>query len=266
MTVRISFAARSEVGHVRSSNEDNLYCNGVTMTASTRERPFFLAGITESPAIFAVCDGMGGEDCGELASLTAVEDLAGHSRNILHNLMDADSEVQKYVTDTNTKLLGIMRRERIQMGTTLALVVAGGNTFTAYNLGDSRIYRVNNGRLLRITDDHTVAEEKMRLGYITAQQAEESRERHMLMRFLGLYDDEVGIAPDINGPFEYGENTRVLLSSDGLNEMLAFRDIAAIMTSSATPKDAVNSLVEGALLNGGRDNVTCIVLEFLKEE
>lgn len=267
MTVKISFAARSETGKVRSSNEDNLYCNGVTMTASTRERPFFLAGITEAPAVFAVCDGMGGEDCGELASLTAVEELSSHARNILHNLIDANHEVNEYVSNTNTKLLEIMRDQNIQMGTTLALVVAGENYFTVYNLGDSRIYRTNeDGRLLRATDDHTLAEEKMRMGYITAQKAEESRERHMLMRYLGMYDDEVGVVPDVNGPYEYENKTRVLLSSDGLNEMVKFKDIAAIMQNSGNVSDAVNALVDAALFNGGHDNVTCIALEFQKEE
>ena len=259
MTVKLSFAARSETGKVRSSNEDNLYCNGISMTASTRERPFFLSGITTSPAVFAVCDGMGGEDCGELASLTAVESIAG--RNI-HDTED----VKHYVTDTNTKLLDIMRQENIRMGTTLALVLAGEDSFSAYNLGDSRIYRVNNGRLLRITDDHTVAEEKMRMGYINARKAEESRERHILTRYLGMYDDDCYLAPDVNGPYDYGENTRVLISSDGLNEMLGFKDIAQIMTRPGSVLDAVNALVNAAIMRGGVDNVTCIVLEFQKEE
>ena len=72
---KVKFAVRSDVGRVRTNNEDNLYCNGIVMTVSDRERPFFLAGITDTPAIFAVFDGMGGEDCGELASLTAAESL-----------------------------------------------------------------------------------------------------------------------------------------------------------------------------------------------
>ena len=63
MSVKIKFAARSEVGNVRTNNEDNLYCNGIIMSESDRERPFFINGMAESPAIFAVCDGMGGRDC-----------------------------------------------------------------------------------------------------------------------------------------------------------------------------------------------------------
>ena len=76
---RIKFAARSDVGKVRTNNEDNLFCNGVIMKEDERDKPFFINGICEAPCIFAVFDGMGGEDCGELASLTAAESLCEHA-------------------------------------------------------------------------------------------------------------------------------------------------------------------------------------------
>lgn len=82
------------------------------------------------------------------------------------------------------------------------------------------------------------------------------------MRYFGMYDDEAGVMPDVNGPYEYGSSTRVLLSSDGLNEMLDFKDIAEIMTSKRNVSDTVNALVDAALFRGGHDNVTCIVLDF----
>lgn len=260
MTSRIRFAARSETGKVRTNNEDNLYCNGIIMSADARDRPFFLAGMAEVPAVFAVCDGMGGESCGEVASLVAVESLGEHSEAIKNTGTRA---VQDYVSDANSRLLGIMREQNIRMGTTLALVVAGDEAFTAYNLGDSRIYRVKEGRLLRITDDHTVAEDKMRMGYLTALQAERSRERHILTRCLGI--DEYEAVPDVSEEYDFRENRRILLSSDGLNEMVSFRDIAAIMKNAQNVNDAVNNLVDAALFNGGHDNVTCIVLEAISE-
>ena len=110
MAVQVKFAVRSEVGNVRKNNEDNFYCNGIFMTVSERERPFFLSGITDTPAIFAVCDGMGGEDSGELASLTAVQTLQEHSRKILRNFIDADKGVNDYVADTNNKISSINLR------------------------------------------------------------------------------------------------------------------------------------------------------------
>lgn len=256
MSARIKFAARSEVGRVRTNNEDNLYCNGVFMTESARERPFFLSGITEAPCVFAVFDGMGGEDCGELASLTAAETLSGHSQDIMKS---PNASVQAFVDDTNAKLCEIMRSQAIRMGTTMAMAVLGQESFTVFNIGDSRGFRVNDGRLLRVTDDHTVAEDKVRLGLLTPAKAEVSRERHILTRCLGGLSGEA--VPDINGPYDFGANTGGLICSDGLTDMLRFPEIAGIMKAAANPEEAVNNLVDFALYKGGHDNVTCIVFE-----
>ena len=250
--MKVRFAARSDVGRVRTNNEDNLYCNGVFMTVSSRERPFFLNGVTECPCIFAVFDGMGGEDCGELASLTAAETLSRHSQGL---------SVQDFVNDSNKKLCEIMKSQFIRMGTTMAMAVLGQESFTVYNLGDSRVFRVNDGRLLRVTDDHTLAEDKVRMGLIPPAKAETDRDRHVLTRYLGVPDEEV--IPDINGPYDFVSNTGGLICSDGLTDMLRFPEIAGIMKASANPEEAVNNLVDFALNKGGRDNVTCIVFEVL---
>ncbi len=256
MSARIIFSARSEVGKVRTNNEDNLYCNGVFMTEAAREKPFVLNGITEAPSIFAVFDGMGGEDCGELASLTAAETLTRHSQDILNN---PDDSVQAFVDDTNRQLCGIMRSQAIRMGSTMAIAVLGQESFTVFNVGDSRVFRINDGRLLRVTEDHTVAEDKVRLGLLTPAKAEVSRERHILTRCLGSLSGES--RPDMNGPYSFAGNTGGLICSDGLTDMLRFPEIAGIMKAAANPEEAVNNLVDFALYKGGHDNVTCIVFE-----
>ena len=248
----IKFAVRSDVGKVRTNNEDNFYCNGIYMTVSERERPFFLTGTADLPCVFAVCDGMGGEDCGELASLTAVETLALHAKNL---------DVNKFVSDANNKICDIMKSQGVRMGTTLALAVADKNSFMLYNVGDSRIYRLNTERLLRVTDDHTLAEDKVRMGLITPARAEKDRDRHVLTRYLGIFDDIFGLVPDSYGPFDFDDTRRVLLCSDGLTDMLDYQDISVIMSNAENVSDAVNNLVDAALMKGGRDNVTCIVLE-----
>lgn len=270
MAVKVKFAVRSEVGNVRKNNEDNFYCSGIFMTVSERERPFFLSGITDSPCIFAVCDGMGGEDCGELASLTAVQTLQEHSRSILQGSVKPDESiayeaVHRYVQDTNKKLLDIMRSQGIRMGSTLVTAVIGEDSFTLYNLGDSRGFRVSNGRLLLVTDDHTVASEKVRMGLLTPAQGEKSRERNILTRFLGD-NEEWGAMPDASRRFMFTENTGGLMCSDGLTDMLTFREIAEIMKDCNEPSDAVNKLVDSALEHGGHDNVTCMVFSIEKGE
>ena len=185
----IKFAIRSETGYVRKNNEDNFYCNGVLMR--TPEKPFFITGVAESPCVFAVCDGMGGLDCGELASLTAVETLAEYAPKFSQ---DEYQEVNNYVSAVNKRIKQRIndkeRGERRDGGTTLALVNIVENAFVTYHLGDTRIYRTQNGKLLRITEDHTLAEYKVRMGIMTPQQAEKSEEWHILTKCLGLVDDD----------------------------------------------------------------------------
>ena len=257
----IKFAVRSETGYVRTNNEDNFFCNGFYMTPSERERPFFMSGIAEMPCIFAVFDGMGGHDCGELASLTAVETLAEHAGKIRGGEC---AEVDDFVMDADRKLLALMNERGIRTGTTFAMCVFGKNFFTAYNLGDSRIYSVKNGFLTRISDDHTVAEEMVRTGRLNPNYADDSRYSNIITRFIGMKEDELASKPDVYALLDYEENSRVLLCTDGLNKMLKHKDMNDIMKSSGTVDDAVNGLVDEALRRGGKDNVTCIVIDLSK--
>ena len=259
---KIKFAVRSETGKVRKNNEDNFFCNGIFMTEAEREHPFFMNGIAEVPCVFAVCDGMGGEDCGELASLLTVKTLAEHSNKILHGDYN---DVEEFVKDANSKLMKIMHERNIMTGTTLALVTVSKNYFTLYNLGDSRIYRLNNQTLLLSTDDHTVTYDLIRAGQLDPRKAKTHPYRNFLTRFVGCGNDENKIAPDVFGLLDLNENKRILICSDGLTDMLNHSELASIMNCYDEISDAVNALVDAALFKGGIDNVTCIILEVCNE-
>ena len=253
----IKFAARSDKGNIRKNNEDNLFCNGVIMNPDSLDKPFYLSGVAETPCVFAICDGMGGEDCGEIASFTAIKTLTEHAEKIKSGTHES---INNYVNDSAKCLRDIMREKNIRTGTTLALVVIKQDSFIACNLGDSRIYRISDGKLIRVTDDHTVAAEKMRMGLITPAKAEHSPERNILTRCLGIYDDETEISPDFYGSFEINNNDGILICSDGLTDMLSYKEIAEIITKYNEPDRIINNLVESALNNGGFDNITCIYL------
>ncbi len=255
---KIKFAVRSDVGKVRKNNEDNFYCNGIYMTEAEREKPFFMSGIAEAPCIFAVCDGMGGEDCGELASFLTVKTLAEHSDKILRGDYEA---VEAFVKDANKKLIDIMNAQNIQTGTTLAMATVSKNYFTLYNLGDSRIYRLNGETLILSTDDHTVTYDMIRAGQLDPRKAKTHPYRNYLTRFVGCGEDENNIAPDVMGLLDVNENKRILICSDGLTDMLNHSELASIMKCYSEVSDTVNALVDAALFKGGIDNVTCIVLE-----
>lgn len=257
MTMSVKFAVRSETGRVRENNQDNFFCNGIYMTPSERDKPFFLNGVAEAPCIFGVFDGMGGHDCGELASLTAAEILSEHAGKIRAG---SHEDVDNYVMDANTKLLAVMRERGIRTGTTLAMAVFGANFFTVYNIGDSRVYSMKGGYLTRITEDHTLAAEMVRAGRLDPRRADDSRYSNMLTRFVGI-DDDYESRPDVYALLGYDENRRLLICSDGICKMLRHREMNAIMQKAESIADAVNDLVGAALDRGGYDNVTCIVLE-----
>ena len=193
----IKFAARSETGRVRKENEDNLFCNGVIMDFDSRNKKFFLSGLADNPCVFAVCDGIGGEDCGEIASLTVIKALADHWEKIKSKSGDYDS-IMNYIRDSAKQLNAIMSEKNISTGTTLALIVINHDSYMWCNLGDSRIYRFTDGQLIQISTDYTVAAEKMKKGLITPAQAANSPEKHILTRFLGGYPENVNILPEFN--------------------------------------------------------------------
>ena len=241
--MKIKFAVRSEKGHVRVNNEDNFYCNGVFTLPSDK---ISLQGIVETPCIFAVCDGMGGEDIGEIAALKTVETIAEYAEKI------RSGSVNEFVKKANEKLHSF----GLRTGTTLAMVVIQEDSFMAYNLGDSRIYRFERGMLLRVTDDHTIAEDKVRMGILTPKQADKSPEHNILTRYVGMSDDGVMSLPDSYGPYKL--DGKILICSDGLTDMLSYNEIVGLSSRS---DDSVDKLVETALKKGGNDNVTCLMIE-----
>ena len=259
-TREICFAVCSHTGKVRTNNEDNFYCNGETL----KQEKIYLNGTAESPCVFAVCDGMGGEAHGELASLTAAETLDEHAEKIkLAASSDrVDEAVQFFISEANDKICNIMRENSFRMGTTLALVVISDNSVMAYNIGDSRIYKFSNGVLSQISEDHTMAQQKIKMGLLTPEEARHDKSKHVLTRCLGVFEDEMVLIPNIISPLNIDKELRLLLCSDGLTDMLSDLQIQDILRSNVDSKSAVNVLVDSALRNGGRDNITCLVIDF----
>ena len=259
------FTTRSHPGRVRTNNEDNLYGNGVNLTSENRDAPFNLQGRAQSPCIFAVCDGMGGEADGEFASLTAVTTLGEHAQVIKAAALssgDADKAVQDFVTDANDRLCRAMRSRSARMGTTLALAVLTEDTVRTYNIGDSRIYRLQDGAFSRLSVDHTLAAQKVRMGLLTEEEAQKDRSRHVLTRYLGVFGEEMIIEADVIAPFAVNTGCRLLLCSDGLTDMVPDARLEEVLRGAANAEAAANALVDEALRNGGKDNVTCIVIDF----
>jgi PPM family protein phosphatase len=208
--------------------------------------------------VFAVADGMGGHEAGEVASglcvraLAEMPQLAGGRRDATAGL------VQEYLLAADES---IREATGSRAGTTLSGVVVveqlGMPYWLVLNIGDSRTYRFSRGALSQITVDHSEVQELVDAGQISKAEAAVHPRRHVITRALGTgYETE---ADYWLVPVEEGD--RILVCSDGLNGELDDEQIAGILAAEADPQAAVDELIQAALRCGGRDNVTCIVVD-----
>lgn len=253
----IEYSARSHVGMVRENNEDNLYVDGIALAPNVRECPFAIDGTTSFPAIFAVCDGIGGEENGEVASLLAIQTLMNFDRRIKEATSESFGDIiQLYVNEVGAAIHLEPNNAKKRTGTTLALAAISKNGVYCFNLGDSRIYSLQRSAFRQITNDHTLAAEQMKNGFSTKEQAEGAKNLNKLTRCIGIGDMPiVEKYPPIIG------KCRILICSDGLTDMVSASEIENILRASERTADAANSLLSSTLENGGQDNVTVIIID-----
>jgi len=218
---------------------------------------------------YAVADGIGGNEGGEIASRIAVETFARAMPDLLGE-KDRTPPVGRVRTDDPSvfalrEAVSLANRainqERSQnpgladMGTTLtALLLRDKRAFIA-NIGDSRAYLLRAGKLLQLTEDHSFVAEQVRAGTFTPEQARMSSYRHMITRALGLAEDAKA---DITN-HALKKDDRFLLCTDGLTEMVNDAEISSILAASP-PQKAVQQLLAAANERGGVDNITAVVV------
>jgi protein phosphatase len=248
----VTFGASSHVGLVREVNEDSLLTD---------------------PPLFAVADGMGGHDGGDLASQCVVEELARVPHTPYSAEAGAAAILDAFLAAQQRLLVyGATHRgsdgRRWRGGTTAVVALLVEHEATPHwllaNLGDSRIYTfdrdedaVGGGRLDRVSTDHSVVQELIDAGMITEEEALVHPERHIVTRALGGPED---VDPDFF-VLPVAEAGRVLLCSDGINGMVSDHEIANVLAAHRDPVAAADGLVEAALAAGGVDNATAVVID-----
>jgi len=218
----------------------------------------------EGENLFAVADGMGGHAGGEVAARVAVDALrsAFARQPSIEGLREAVAEANAAVwraSQVQSDLRG--------MGTTLtaAALVAGtdGRDVVALaNVGDSRAYLYSGGRITQVTDDHSLAEEKVRKGELTEAEAAVHPHRHILTRALGVSSD---VDVDL-WEMHLRDGDRILICSDGLTNEVGISQIADVLGSVTDPHEAAELLVRAANEHGGNDNITVVVVDVLVGE
>jgi PPM family protein phosphatase len=232
-------AGLTHVGRQRHTNEDRLY---------------------ESPPLFAVADGMGGARAGEVASQLAVDEFAEHADG---GGGAAEEWLAQVVRAANRKIYELAQADesRAGMGTTLTAALVGEHEITLAHVGDSRAYRFRDDELERLTQDHSLVEELMRMGKLSAEDAESDPRRSIITRALGP-EPEVEVET-CTYPAKDGDV--YLLCSDGLTGMVPEERLAEILRSRSSLAQAAQALVDDANARGGKDNITVILFKLGQE-
>lgn len=233
----LAWGSRSDVGLVRGHNEDSF--------------------LVQAP-LFAVCDGMGGHAAGEVASSIAVSTIAEKAPAGADDVLMG---VAVEAANTAVMLGAEQGMGKPGMGCTASCCLIEEGKMAIAHVGDSRIYLLRHGSLVRVTHDHSYVEELVDSGQITADEARTHPSRSIITRALGsdpdMYADHFSL--------EVSNGDRVILCSDGLSSMIADSEIEALAVSSATPQQAADNLVAAALTAGGLDNVTVVVVDVVDD-
>jgi protein phosphatase len=248
----------SDRGRERIANEDR----------------FLIAPLSDSGAgaqgyLFAVADGVGGAHGGERAAELTVESIEQVSLPLLRLLCAERAPSSTRVRDELGALVHradarlaeeVARHPALRgMATTLTMAINLGSRLYVAHVGDSRCYLLRGGRLHRVTSDHTVAQQLVRLGHIQPEAVAEHPFKNVLTDFVGGGADKLHV--ETHEPV-LRSGDALLLCTDGLTEMVREPDVAALILSSQSPERACDRLIARANEMGGRDNVTAVVARF----
>jgi protein phosphatase len=225
-----------------------------TGTDTGRQRRANEDSVLARSPLFVVADGMGGAQAGEVASRIAVEAF----QQGLASEAEPERELATLAQRANARIheLSHTHAEQAGMGTTLTAVYVGPADVAIAHVGDSRAYCMRDRELQRLTDDHSLVDELMRQGRLTPEEAVEHPQRSVITRALG---PEGAVEVDTRS-FQGRAGDVFLLCSDGLTTMVTEAQIAALLNSAGSLRDAGESLIAAANDAGGRDNITVVLL------
>ena len=242
MAFRIQYYCTSSIGRFRSINQDNFFCSGEYMSADNNGTDGILCGSIYSgePSVFAVFDGIGGGVRGEMSAFIAAEalknaELSGKPKEALVSFcLSANRRICDYAIENGIK----------STGTTAAMVLFGRKKIHLCNIGDSKILRIANGSICQLSKDHISFSPFGGKG--------------ALSQHLGIPESEFIIMP-YTAKASYRNGAVYLICSDGLTDMVENNDIFRIISDN-DGENAAKLLLDSALENGGRDNITFILL------
>ncbi|HTD24730.1 MAG TPA: Stp1/IreP family PP2C-type Ser/Thr phosphatase [Terriglobales bacterium] len=254
MSLTIEVAGKSDVGCVRKNNEDNF-------------------GYDTRYGIFVVCDGMGGQAAGEVASKMSVDVMLDFFRqnngslppdaHKFEGVSERANALGNAIAKANATVYQASRKGRSEhagMGSTIASVLLRDKFLSVGHVGDSRVYLIREDQIQQLTNDHSLVMEQVRRGLMTQQEAEKSEIQNIILRALG---SEEKVEPDLQDVI-CQPNDVLLLASDGLTKLVNDKSILAIVQHESSLQRACEQLVETAKKQGGDDNITCLLVRLVE--
>ena len=255
MSLAVEVAAKSDVGCVRTNNEDNF-------------------GYDLGAGIFAVCDGMGGQAAGEVASKLGIDVLLNYFRQAatsgeypqvgtaVDGLSPEATALFSAIRLANQTIYetGQQKEASAGMGSTIVAALIKGNALAIANVGDSRIYLIRQATIQQLTQDHSLVMEQVRRGYLTREQAQQSDLQNIILKALG---SEESVDPDVEDLVVVPGDI-LLLCSDGLTKYVRDEEILRLVSSVDSLEQGCDSLIQTAKDRGGDDNITCMLLKVME--
>lgn len=245
---RLVWAGRSDVGMIRSGNEDN-----------------YQISATSQHGLFVVADGMGGHAAGEVASEMAVQTVDRELQGV-RDLDDTNSggKLAEAVKKANRTIHDrtITEVDKQGMGTTVSVLLMTVTKYLIGQVGDSRVYLLRDGALQQLTKDHSYVQEQVDAGFLTPEQARYHPYSNVITRCVGASPE---VEPDVySGEARIGD--LFLVASDGLTGMVDDRRLQMLLMSRAEPDRKVHALIAEANGRGGLDNITAIIVQVLPDD
>lgn len=247
MYYEIHYSCMSHVGHVRRMNQDNFICNRLYMKQNDApmQCPICGVNVSKETSLFGVFDGMGGEACGEVAALIASKVASEMTMG-----KNAVNDLARFCEKANSDICNYASTHSItSMGTTAAVLAFTKKEVVLCNIGDSKIFRFRNGVLEQLSKDHVSVSP---FGV-----------KPPLYQSLGIPPDELIIEPYLTQT-AYKDGDLYLICSDGLTDMLPVSEIRDTLASCSI-HEAVPQLLDRALANGGKDNITIILCKLQRQ-
>lgn len=234
--------AKTDIGAKRQTNQDYIFCS--------------MQPVGSLPNLFIVADGMGGHKAGDLASRYTVEKFLDFVKG--SEAENPISIIEEAVRYANLALMD-KAKESIDyegMGTTLVVATFIDKSLYIANVGDSRLYIVNN-EIQQITRDHSLVEEMINLGEIDRRNARTHEKKNIITRAIGVDSEVVADFFEV----EYSKGDIILMCSDGLSNMIEDEDMKMIINEGNDVSEIANKLIEVANNNGGKDNISVVLVE-----